>query len=87
MVGSNTPLESDGPRIGISLYWIPLGAGGTGFVRMNGRIYEAIKAHLDRRQPVDLYHTAARGRLPEGQYVVENMWPSPDGDTSREAFS
>ena len=23
----------------IYLYWIPLGAGGSGFVRLNGRIY------------------------------------------------
>jgi len=48
---------------------------------MNGRIYEAIKARLDRRQPLDLYHTALEVRVPEGQYVVETMWPSPNGDT------
>jgi hypothetical protein len=35
-----------GERFGIDLYWFPLGAGGN-FVRLNGRIYEAIKARLD----------------------------------------
>jgi len=81
MVDNETPHENDGARVGIYLYWIPLGAGGTGFVRMNGRIYEAIKARMDRRQPLDLYHTALEVRVPEGQYVVETMWPSPNGDT------
>ena len=40
-------------RVGIDLYWLPLGAGGN-FVRLNGRIYEAIKARLDRRPVFDL---------------------------------
>jgi hypothetical protein len=34
-----TPL---GGHFGIDLYWLPLGAGGN-FVRLNGRVYEAIK--------------------------------------------
>ena len=37
---------------GIDLLWIPLGSGGSGFVDLNGRIYEAIKAYQDRRPPV-----------------------------------
>ena len=32
----------------IELYWLPLGAGGW-FVRLNGRIYEAIQVRLERR--------------------------------------
>jgi len=80
MVGNERPHERNAARVGIYLYWIPLGAGGTGFVRMNGRIYEAVKARLDRRQPLDLYHTALEVCVPEGQYVVETMWPSPNGD-------
>jgi hypothetical protein len=76
-----TPLEMQGSEAGIYLYWIPLGAGGSGFVRMNGRIYEAIKARLERRRPLDLYHTALEVRVPEGRFVVETMWPSPSGDT------
>jgi hypothetical protein len=73
-----TGSESD---FGIYLYWIPLGAGGSGFVRMNGRIYEAIKARLERRCPMDLYHTALAVRVPEGRFIVETMWPSPDRNT------
>jgi len=69
-------------RIGIDLYWIPLGAGGAGFVRLNGRMYEAVKARLEGRGPLDLYHTALEIRVPEGRFVVENAWPSPDSDTA-----
>jgi len=69
-----------GGRIGIYLYWLPLGAGGVGFVRFNGRLYEGIKARLEGRQPLDLYHTALEIRLPEGRFIVENAWPSPDPD-------
>lgn len=65
----------------IDLYWIPLGAGGSGLVRLNGRIYEAIKARLERRRPCALYHTALQVHVPEGRFVVETMWPSPDADT------
>lgn len=65
---------------GIWLYWIPLGAGGTGFVAMNGRIYEAAVARLARREPLDLYHTALEVRLDDDRIIVETMWPSPKGD-------
>jgi hypothetical protein len=63
----------------VELHWLPLGAGGW-FVRLNGRIWEAIHARLDRRRPLDLYHTALVVRLPEGRFVVENCWPIPDAD-------
>jgi hypothetical protein len=66
---------------GIDLYWIPLGAGGSGFVRLNGRIYEAIQARLERRRPLALYHTALQVHVPEGRSVVETTWPIPDADT------
>lgn len=68
--------------LGIYLYWIPLGAGGSGFVRLNGRIYEGIKALMERRSPVDLYHTALEARTDDGRFIVETMWPSPGGDVS-----
>jgi hypothetical protein len=58
-------------RFGIDLYWLPLGAGGN-FVRFNGRVYEAIKARLDRRPVCDLYHSALQVFVPDGRYVVEN---------------
>lgn len=66
----------------IDLYWIPLGAGGSGFVRLNGRIYEAVKSRLEGRNPLALYHTALQVYVPEGRFVVETMWPSPDTDTA-----
>jgi len=74
--------QPHGGGTGIYLYWLPLGAGGVGFVRFNGRLYEGIKARLEGRQPLDLYHTALEIRLPEGRFIVENAWPSPDADTA-----
>jgi hypothetical protein len=67
------------PPNGIDLYWLPLGAGGH-FVKLNGRIYEAIMARRERRRPLDLYHSALVVTVPEGRYVIENAWPIPDGD-------
>jgi hypothetical protein len=68
----------------IDLLWIPLGAGGVGFVRQNGRLYEAIKARFERRQPADLYHSALEITSRQGRFTVENAWPSPNSDlTSR----
>jgi len=67
---------------GIDLYWIPLGAGGVGFVRFNGRVYEGIRARVERRQALALYHTALEVRLPEGRFTIENAWPIPDSDTA-----
>jgi len=64
------------------LFWIPLGAGGVGFVRWNGRVYEAVKSRLERRPPRDLYHTALEVHTPEGRFIIENAWPSPDADTA-----
>lgn len=63
---------------GVYLYWIPLGAGGSGFVRLNGRVYEWASSRRERRAPLDLYHTALEVWLPEGRFVVETMWPRPD---------
>jgi len=60
---------STGP-FGIDLYWIPLGAGGN-FVRLNGRIYEAIAARFEHRPASDLYHSALQVFVPEGRYVIE----------------
>jgi hypothetical protein len=38
---------------------------------MNGRIFEAIAARLERRDRCDLYHSALEVRLPEGRFVIE----------------
>jgi hypothetical protein len=67
------------PEASIELYWLPLGAGGW-FVRLNGRIYEAVHALFEHRRPLDLYHSALRVHLPEGCFVVEDCWPIPDSD-------
>ena len=55
----------------IELWWLPLGAGGR-FVRLNGRIYEAVRALLERRRPLDLYHCALEVRVPDRRFVIEN---------------
>lgn len=72
-----TPAE-----IGVYLYWIPLGAGGVGFVRLNGALYEAFVARGEHRARVALYHTALEVLVPEGRYTVETAWPSPDASTA-----
>jgi hypothetical protein len=71
-----------GRRSTIDLYWLPLGAGGH-FVRLNGRIYEAVVARLDKRAPRDLYHSALVVTVPEGDFVIEQAWPIPDRDGVR----
>jgi hypothetical protein len=54
----------------VDLYWLPLGAGGH-FVRLNGRVYEAAAARLERRPACDLYHSALQVEVGEGTYVIE----------------
>jgi hypothetical protein len=67
------------PRAAVDLYWLPLGAGGY-FVRMNGRIYEALAAWRGKRQRRALYHSALILTVPAGQFVIEQSWPIPSGD-------
>ncbi|HSC73903.1 MAG TPA: hypothetical protein VLB89_07040 [Gaiellaceae bacterium] len=55
----------------VDLYWLPLGAGGH-VVRMNGRLYEALVAAREHRQPRDLYHSALEVRTPEACWVIES---------------
>jgi len=57
-------------EVGVDLYWLPLGAGGH-FVRLNGRVYEALAARVQRRPACDLYHSALLVHVGEGTYVVE----------------
>ena len=60
----------DGFKTGIDLYWLPLGAGGHS-VRLNGKVFEAIVAGLERRSRRDLYHSALIVHVPEGRFVIE----------------
>ena len=64
----------------VDLYWLPLGAGGDS-VRLNGKIFEAVAAGLDRRAPRDLYHSGLVVGVPEGRYVIEQA-PVRRGDAS-----
>jgi hypothetical protein len=54
----------------VDLYWLPLGARGHS-VRLNGRVFEAVAARLERRAPCDLYHSALVVHVPEGRFVIE----------------
>jgi hypothetical protein len=54
----------------VDLYWLPLGAGGH-FVRLNGRVYEAVAARLQRRPACDLYHSALQVEVAGAKYVIE----------------
>jgi hypothetical protein len=63
---------------GIDLYWLPLGAGGHS-VRLNGRIFEALAARIDRRDRCDVYHSALEVRVSEARFVIE-MTPIRPGD-------
>ena len=58
------------PGPGVDLYWLPLGAGGH-FVRLNGRLFEALAARFQRRPVCDLYHSALEVRVPQGVFVIE----------------
>jgi hypothetical protein len=66
----------------VDLYWLPLGAGGH-FVRLNGRIYEALAAWHGKRPRRALYHSALAVTAPAGVFVVEQAWPIPRGDGTR----
>lgn len=69
----------DSVRSALELCWLPLGAGGH-FVRLNGRVYEAVQAFRARRPRRALYHTALQVHVPEGRFVIETAWPIPDRD-------
>lgn len=64
-------LRTDEPKASVDLYWLPLGAGGHS-VRLNGQVFEAVVARLERRSPCDLYHSALVVHAPEGRFVIES---------------
>jgi hypothetical protein len=75
---SQPPPRGDAaPVAAVDLFWLPLGAGGH-FVRLNGRLYEALMAARERRLPFDLYHSALEVRLDGVRYAIETAWPIPD---------
>jgi hypothetical protein len=62
--------DAGGQAAALDLYWLPLGAGGH-FVRLNGRVYEAVAARLQRRPACDLYHSALQVEVAGAKYVIE----------------
>ena len=57
---------------GVTLYWIPLGAGdNTHCVRTNGRIFEGMQATLERRGRCDLYHSALAVSVDDVEFAIE----------------
>jgi hypothetical protein len=66
----------------VDLYWIPLGAGGH-VVRLNGKVYEAIKTFLERRSRFALYHSALEVGVPQGRFVIESAPVSDDRGRER----
>src|SRR5215210_3726609 len=81
--GASASLAAQGSSaVSIDLYWLPLGAGGW-FVRLNGRIYEALAARRDGRSAHDLYHSALIVAIPAGRFVIEQAWPIPRGGGGR----
>ncbi|GAA4964234.1 hypothetical protein [Actinoplanes utahensis] len=54
----------------VTLYWLPLGAGGH-CIRLNGRIFEALQARHQHRPGRDLYHSALQVRLGAQRFVIE----------------
>ena len=61
----------------VDLLWLPLGAGGHS-VRLNGRVFEAVVAGIERRERYDLYHSALEVRTAGGSFAIE-MGPVPGG--------
>jgi hypothetical protein len=68
--------DAAGSPPAVELYWLPLGAGGH-FVRLNGRVYEALAARIARRPARDLYHSALQVRSGGELYAIEQT-PVPD---------
>lgn len=60
----------DGVAAGVTLYWLPLGAGGH-WVGWNGRLFEALAARHERRPARDLYHSALEVHLGGDRFVIE----------------
>jgi hypothetical protein len=82
MVGTTTVGTGALPESAVSLFWLPLGAGGH-CVRFSGRIFEAAAAKFGRRPACALYHSALEVRVPEGRFVVEQTPVPRNGGTDR----
>src|SRR5262249_24777029 len=72
VLGWTTGMDEQEGRLApaVDLYWIPLGAGAH-FVRLSGKLYEALKALGEHRPRLDLYHSALQIWLPDDRFVIE----------------
>jgi hypothetical protein len=78
-----TPVAAGDPAsvpASVTLYWLPLGAGGH-CIRLNGRIFEACQARHERRPVRDLCHSALLVRVDADRFVIE-MTPVLGGGTA-----
>jgi hypothetical protein len=66
--GHEMPSPHEASRV--TLYWLPLGAGGRS-VRWNGRVFEALAARRERRPGADLYHSALDVEVDGSRFVIE----------------
>lgn len=62
----------------VDLYWLPLGARGH-FLRIGGKLFEAVASRLERREARDIYHSVLEVSVPEGRFVIE-MGPVADSN-------
>jgi hypothetical protein len=67
---------------GVTLYWLPLGAGGH-CVSRSGRVFEALAARHERRAARDLYHSALEVRVCSGRWTIEMTPAWSGGHTER----
>src|SRR5438552_5140085 len=68
--------DSEGVSAAVDLYWIPLGAGAH-VVRVSGKVYEALKAFVERRPRLALYHSALQIDVSDDRFVIESA-PIPN---------
>ena len=45
--------------------------------QFGAHLLEPCCAPLDHRRPLDLYHSALEVTVPEGRFVIEDLWPIP----------
>jgi hypothetical protein len=70
VANSRIGMQLGAEQAAVDLYWLPLGAGGR-FVRLNGRVFEALAAWAERRPACDLYHSALDVRVQGARFVIE----------------
>jgi len=73
--------ETSRAEASVDVYWLPLGAGdGTHCVRTNGRVYEVLKALVERREPVALFHSALEVTVRGDRFTIEMapVWSADD---------